>query len=151
MTARLPTAEVPHNLARFVEAQAPVYETALAELRAGRKRSHWMWFVFPQLAGLGMSATAQFYGLTGKAEARAYLAHPVLGTRLLACTEAVLGIEGRSLHAIFGSPDDLKFRSSMTLFEAASEGSETAFGAALDRYCDGERDPRTLELLARRG
>ena len=142
---------LPYNLARFVEAQAPVYETALAELRAGRKRSHWMWFVFPQLAGLGMSATAKFYGIAGLGEARAYLAHPILGTRLLACTEAVLGIQGRSLNAIFGSPDDLKFRSSMTLFEAASDGLETGFSAAHDRFCGGERDRRTVELLSGMG
>ncbi len=133
------------DLTRFVEAQAPVHETALGELRAGRKRSHWMWFVFPQLAGLGMSPTARFYGIAGLGEARAYLAHPVLGLRLLACTRAVLGVEDRSLHAIFGSPDDLKFRSSMTLFDRA--GGEPAFREALERYCEGRPDPRTLELL----
>lgn len=133
------------DLTRFVEAQAPVHETALAELRAGHKRSHWMWFVFPQLAGLGTSPTARVYGIAGLDEARAYLAHPVLGPRLLACTRAVLGLEGRSLHAIFGSPDDLKFRSSMTLFDRA--GSEPVFREALERYCEGRPDPRTLELL----
>lgn len=133
------------DLTRFVEAQGPVYETALAELKTGHKCSHWMWFVFPQLAGLGMSPTARFYGIAGLEEARAYLAHPVLGPRLLACTRAVLGVEGRSLHAIFGSPDDLKFRSAMTLFDRA--GGEPAFREALARYCEGRPDPRTLEVL----
>ena len=134
-----------HDLTRFLDAQAPIYETALGELRAGRKRSHWMWFVFPQLAGLGMSSTARFYGIAGLDEARTYLAHPVLGARLLACTRAVLGVEGRSLHAIFGSPDDLKFRSSMTLFDRA--GGEPVFREALVRYCEGQPDSRTLEFL----
>lgn len=134
-----------HDLTRFVDAQALVYETALAELRAGHKRSHWMWFVFPQLAGLGMSSTARLYGIADRDEARAYLAHPVLGPRLMACTRAVLGVEGRSLHAIFGSPDDLKFRSSMTLFDHA--GEDPVFREALERYCEGRPDSRTLELL----
>jgi uncharacterized protein (DUF1810 family) len=98
-----------------------------------------------------MSRTAKFYGIGGLDEARAYLAHPVLGPRLLACTDAVLGVEGRSLNAIFGSPDDLKFRSSMTLFEAATEGTGPSFRAALERYCGGQPDPRTLEFLARPG
>lgn len=133
------------DLTRFLDAQAPVHETALGELRAGHKRSHWMWFVFPQLAGLGMSSTARFYGIAGLDEARAYLAHPVLGPRLLACTRAVLGVEGRSLHAIFGSPDDLKFRSSMTLFDRA--GGEPIFREALKHHCEGQPDARTLELL----
>lgn len=137
----------PFNLARFVEAQEPVLETALAELRAGRKRSHWMWFVFPQLAGLGTSPTARFYGIGGLPEAQGYLAHPVLGPRLLAATGAVLRIEGRTLGAIFGAPDDLKFRSSMTLFDRANEASDNPFGEALDRLCGGQADPRTLELL----
>src|SRR3954470_11053477 len=103
----------PFDLARFVAAQAPVFDAVLAELKAGRKRSHWMWFVFPQLKGLGASTTAQFYGIGSLAEARAYLAHPVLGPRLEACTRAVLQADGSSLHAIFGSPDDLKFVSCM--------------------------------------
>src|SRR5438046_1700808 len=105
----------PFDLERFLTAQAPVFETVLEELKAGRKRSHWMWFIFPQLRGLGWSPTAQFYGIGKLKEARAYLAHSVLGPRLLICTEAVLAIRGRSLHEIFGFPDDLKFRSSMTL------------------------------------
>ena len=114
------------DLERFVTAQAPVFATVLNELKAGRKRSHWMWFVFPQLRGLGQSAMATRYGIGSLAEAQAYLAHPLLGPRLMECTRTVLAIEGRSLHAIFGSPDDLKFCSSMTLFSLAAEG-ETMF------------------------
>jgi len=133
------------SLQRFLDAQAPVIDTALSELRAGRKRSHWMWFVFPQLAALGRSATAKFYGIESLDEARRYLAHPVLGARLLACTEAVLQHAGRSVHAIFGSPDDLKFRSCMTLFGRA-DPEQAVFRRALDAFCDGE-DPLTLEWL----
>jgi uncharacterized protein (DUF1810 family) len=138
----------PFDLNRFVTAQAPVYETALGELRAGRKRSHWMWFIFPQLRGLGHSATAQLYGLASLDEARAYLAHPVLEPRLTLCTEAVLAIEGRGLNAIFGSPDDFKFHSSMTLFARVAADTESPFIKALDRYCEGRMDERTLALLA---
>lgn len=138
----------PFDLSRFVEAQASTYSRALAELRAGDKRSHWMWFVFPQIAGLGFSPTAQQYAIGGLAEARAYLDHPVLGPRLRECTAAVNGVAGRSAHAIFGSPDDLKFRSSMTLFREAAPG-EALFQAALDKYFGGEPDPRTLGLLGR--
>ena len=134
------------ELDRFVEAQDPVIETVLRELRSGRKQSHWMWFVFPQLRGLGRSPIAQHYGIVSLAEARAYLEHPVLGSRLRQCVEAVLGVPGRTLHEIFGSLDDIKFRSSMTLFSVAS-GGEALFQQALDRYCDGLRDPATLELL----
>ncbi|MFC7052184.1 DUF1810 domain-containing protein [Hansschlegelia quercus] len=136
----------PHRLERFMEAQRPVFEAALGELKAGRKRSHWMWFVFPQLRGLGSSGMADFYGIASLAEARAYLAHPVLGRRLRAATEAVLAIEGADLRTVFGSPDDMKFRSSMTLFEGAADGDET-FGQALERLCGGVRDDRTLALL----
>lgn len=135
------------DLERFVAAQAPAFATALAELRAGRKRGHWMWFVFPQLRGLGQSAMAQRYGVASLAEARAYLAHPLLGPRLVACTRAVLAVEGRSLHAIFGSPDDLKFRSSMTLFALAADEDDSVFRQALERHCDGHADERTLALL----
>lgn len=110
----------PHRLSRFLEAQARNFGDALGELEAGRKRSHWMWYVFPQLAGLGLSPTALFYGIGSLDEARAYLAHPVLGPRLLATTRAVLSHPGRTLAAIFGSPDDMKFRSSMTLFDIAA-------------------------------
>ncbi len=136
----------PFNLDRFVEAQAGPYETALAELRAGAKRTHWMWFVFPQLRGLGHSPTAQFYGLVSGGEARAYLDHPALGPRLIACTAAVLHGKAASLHALFGSPDDLKFRSCMTLFAAISPAGP--FRAALDRWCGGAPDARTLALLS---
>jgi len=121
------------DLERFVTAQAPVFTAAVDELKAGRKRSHWMWFVFPQLRGLGHSSMAQFYGISSLDEARAYLAHPVLGPRLNLGTEAVLAVEGRSLHAIFGSPDDLKFCSSMTLFTLAAGAGESAFRRALSR------------------
>jgi uncharacterized protein (DUF1810 family) len=124
-----------------------VFATALAELKAGRKRSHWMWFVFPQLRGLGQSAMAQRYGVASLAEAKAYLAHPLLGPRLVECTRAVLAVEGRSLHAIFGSPDDLKFRSSMTLFALAANEDQSVFRQALDHCCGGHADERTLALL----
>ena len=134
------------NLQRFVEAQETVYAAALAELGRGRKQSHWMWFVFPQIAGLGSSPTAQYYAIVSLDEARAYLAHPVLGPRLLECIEAVLAHRGQSAEAIFGGVDAMKFRSSMTLFEAASDGSG-AFGAALDAFYDGERDAATLQLI----
>jgi uncharacterized protein (DUF1810 family) len=137
----------PFDLERFVAAQAPVIETALAELTAGRKRSHWMWFIFPQLEGLGYSAMAQRYAIGSLAEARAYLAHPLLGPRLVGCTEAVLAIEGGRLPAIFGSPDDMKFRSSMTLFAHAAAAGETCFAQALDRFGGGAGDPKTLKRL----
>jgi uncharacterized protein (DUF1810 family) len=137
----------PFALERFITAQAPVFETVLAELEAGRKRNHWMWFVFPQLRGLGHSPMATFYGLGSLAEARAYLAHPLLGARLDRCTRAVLSVEGKSLIAIFGSPDDLKFRSCMTLFARAAEKPDNVFHAALDRFCAGGPDERTVELL----
>ncbi len=136
----------PFNLERFVTAQAPVFAAALDELKAGQKRSHWMWFVFPQLRGLGHSSMAQFYGIGSLNEARTYLAHPVLGPRLILCTEMVLAVEGRSVHAIFGSPDDLKFCSSMTLFALAAGEGENSFRRALDRYCNGRLDARTVAL-----
>ena len=135
----------PFDLARFTTAQAATYAAALRELRAGAKRTHWMWFVFPQLRGLGQSSTAQFYGLASLDEARAYLAHPILGPRLTACTEAVSASDAPSLRALFGSPDDLKFHSSMTLFDAVAPAA--GFDAALARWCGGERDRRTLERL----
>lgn len=134
-------------LSRFVSAQSGIYNKALRELRAGDKQSHWMWFIFPQMLGLGMSPMAQKYGIVSLAEARAYLAHPVLGERLRQCTGAVLGVEGRTLHQIFGSPDDMKFRSSMTLFALAKGGDGGVFRLALDRYCAGEMDRKTLDLL----
>ena len=141
------TSEDSFDLERFVTAQAPVFERVLAELRAGRKRSHWMWFVFPQLRGLGQSSTARFYGIASIEEARAYLAHLLLGPRLDLCTRIVLGSEGPSLHAIFGSPDDMKFRSCMTLFSLATDDPANPFQEALDRWCGGRPDERTLALV----
>ncbi|MFI7544033.1 DUF1810 domain-containing protein [Actinoplanes sp. NPDC049599] len=135
-----------NDLGRFVEAQRDVYADALAELTAGRKRSHWMWFVFPQIAGLGRTATAQRYAVAGLAEARAYLAHPVLGPRLVECAQAVLTVPGRSATEILGTPDDLKLRSSMTLFAHAAE-DPAVFRAVLDRFYGGEDDPATLQRL----
>jgi len=140
------------DLQRFIDAQdAPagggtVYERALGELRAGAKRSHWMWFVFPQLAGLGSSAMAQRYAIADLDEAAAYLAHPVLGPRLRACVGAVNAVRGKSAHEIMGSSDDLKLRSSLTLFARAT-GDNAAFVAALDRYYSGAPDPRTVAAL----
>jgi len=140
------------DLGRFLEAQdaregaETVYERALAELTAGTKRSHWMWFVFPQLAGLGSSAMARSYAIGSRTEARAYLDHPVLGPRLAACVAAVLAVEGRSAHAIFGSPDDLKFRSSLTLFAHAAE-DPAEFRSALEKYYGGAEDPASLRIL----
>ena len=141
------TASAPHDdLDRFVEAQASVYADALAELLRGRKTSHWMWFVFPQIAGLGSSSTARRYAITGIDEARAYLAHPLLGPRLLECAQAAMGQGGRSASQVFGYPDDLKFRSCMTLFERA-DPTAAVFPEALDALCDGGRDTATLERL----
>lgn len=135
------------TLARFLEAQAGVYPQALAELRAGHKQSHWMWFVFPQIAGLGRSSTAQFYAIAGREEGEAYARHRVLGARLVECTEAMLGWAGkRGAEAILGSIDALKFKSSMTLFEACAD-DPAPFAAALDAFYRGERDPATLARL----
>jgi uncharacterized protein (DUF1810 family) len=142
------TSTDPHNLARFIEAQRDTYDDAIAEIRGGRKRSHWMWFVFPQIAGLGVSETSKRYGIRSRAEAEAYLAHPVLGPRLRESVEAVLAVEGHSAHDIFGSPDDVKLRSCMTLFAAVSPPG-SAFERLLERYFDGEPDGRTLRLLER--
>jgi len=136
----------PFNLSRFVEAQTPVYAQATAELQAGRKTTHWMWFVFPQIVGLGLSPTARFYAIGSAAEARAYLADPRLGARLRHCTDLTLAVDGRSAHDIFGSPDDVKFRSSMTLF-AAVAGRPSVFERALQKYFAGAGDPRTLDIL----
>src|SRR5207248_4868072 len=118
------------NLERFVTAQAPVFATVLAELRAGRKRTHWIWFIFPQQVGLGRSSTARLYGIDSIDEARAYLAHPVLGPRLDLCTRIVIASQSSSLHEIFGSPDDLKFRSCMTLFSLAADNPDNPFRQA---------------------
>jgi uncharacterized protein (DUF1810 family) len=132
-------------LVRFVTAQAPVYASVLAELGAGRKQSHWMWFIFPQLAALGRSPTAKFYGLADLDEARDYLRHPVLGPRLLECTRLVNALDGRTLNQIFGTPDDLKFRSCVTLFHHAAP-KEAVFTEALQKYC-GSEDERTVQAL----
>ena len=141
------TAADPFDLERFVTAQEPVFPSVLAELKAGRKRTHWMWFVFPQLRGLGRSSMATFYGIASLHEARAYLAHPLLGPRLDHCTRTVLDLEDGSLHQIFGSPDDMKFQSSMTLFALAAADPVSSFYKALDRWCGGALDAQTLRLL----
>ena len=135
-----------YDLNRFLSAQEGVHERALAELKGGQKRTHWIWFIFPQIDGLGHSPTAKRYSIKSIEEARQYLNHPVLGKRLLECTEAVVALKGGSVSEIFGYPDDLKFRSSMTLFENIA-GSGSVFSFALDRYCHGERDATTLRLL----
>ncbi len=135
----------PFNLQRFVSAQAPVYARVLSELRAGDKRSHWMWFIFPQVRGLGSSAMAERYGISGRTEAVAYLDHPVLGPRLRECVGLVLGVRGRSVAQIFGYPDDLKFHSSLTLFAEVS--GEALFQEALDKYFGGKLDGGTIERL----
>ena len=140
----------PHDLRRFVAAQASVYAQARDELAAGRKRSHWMWFVFPQLRGLGQSAMAHRYGIASRAEAEAYLDHPLLGTRLIECTGLMLAAPpAASALAILGSPDDVKFRSSMTLFAAVTPAG-SPFAVALDRFFGGAADPVTLRLLGSR-
>jgi uncharacterized protein (DUF1810 family) len=136
----------PFALSRFVLAQSGTYDIALAELRAGRKRTHWMWFIFPQLVGLGRSAMAERYGITDLGEARAYLHHPLLGGRLREATAAVLNHRDRTARMIFGVPDDLKFCSSMTLF-ALAEGDGSIFGEALDAFFSGKPDPGTMRLL----
>lgn len=141
---------VPNNhaeLQRFVAAQDAVYADVVSELKAGRKTSHWMWFVFPQLRGLGSSAMAIKYGLASADEALAFWKHPILGSRLRQCVDMVLAIESKSAYDIFGSPDDAKLRSCLTLFDAAVAG-EALFGRALTKFYAGQRDQRTLELLA---
>ncbi|RXH14698.1 DUF1810 domain-containing protein [Bradyrhizobium guangzhouense] len=136
----------PFDLERFLRAQDPVFRAVLTELGQGRKQSHWMWFVFPQIAGLGFSAMSQRYAIGSRAEAKAYLAHPVLGSRLVECTRLVLAVQGQTINAILGAPDDAKFRSSMTLFDAVSD--DPVFNEALARYFAGKRDDATLEILA---
>ncbi len=136
----------PHDLERFVAAQEPVIAQVRSELRQGRKRSHWMWFVFPQIEGLGSSSTAQFYALASRAQAEAYLAHPVLGPRLLECTRLLTQVEGRAIEDILGYPDNLKLRSSLTLFAHAT-ADNSVFLEALNQYFGGEFDSRTLERL----
>ena len=136
----------PHDLGRFVQAQEGDYERALSEVRAGRKRSHWMWYIFPQYEGLGFSPTSRRYSIKSIAEAKAYLAHAVLGPRLTACAEAALGVEGRSALEVFGPPDDMKLRSCATLFAHVSPPG-SVFERLLSKYFDGERDERTLRLI----
>ncbi len=138
----------PFNLQRFVDAQDSVYARVTAELRDGRKRSHWMWFVFPQIQGLGHSPMAQKYAISSRQEAEAYLHHPVLGPRLRECTRLVLDVTGRSVHEIFGSPDDMKFRSSMTLFVSVAGEGDRLFDDALRKYFGGEPDRSTIQALA---
>ena len=136
----------PFNLDRFVRAQADIYDRALGELRRGKKQSHWMWFIFPQIDGLGSSAMTREYSIKSMDEVRAYLRHPVLGMRLKECAEAVLAVEGRTALEIMGRPDDLKLRSSMTLFERAA-GDDSVFAKLLNKYYAGERDEKTLAIL----
>ena len=136
----------PFNLQRFVDAQASVYERVRAELKNGRKQSHWMWFIFPQLAGLGHSAMAKRYAISSRREAEAYLRNPILGSRLRHCTQLVMLVEGRSIEQIFAAPDDLKFQSSMTLF-ANTSGEDKIFQEALRKYFAGKQDLLTVERL----
>lgn len=135
-----------NDLKRFLDAQEEDFETALAEIRTGRKRSHWMWYIFPQIAGLGFSSTARFYAIKTRTEAEEYLRHPVLGKRLIEISEALLEIEDKTANQVFGSPDDLKLKSSMTLFGALND-TNPVFQKVLDKYYDGGTDARTLELI----
>jgi uncharacterized protein (DUF1810 family) len=135
----------PYDLKRFVQAQAPIYSKVTAELAAGAKQTHWMWFIFPQLAGLGFSAMAQRYAIGSRGEAEAYLAHPILGPRLMECTRLVLDVKHKTIHDILGSPDDIKFRSSMTLFAAVSD--DPVFARAIERYYAGVPDQATRDIL----
>jgi len=134
------------DLNRFIDAQRAVYPDVLEELRSGRKRSHWMWFIFPQLAGLGHSETSRFYAISGAAEATAYLNNPLMGARLLECTRTVLERSGQSARAMFGTPDDMKLRSCMTLFASVAP-EQVCFQQVLDRFFDGETDAKTIALL----
>jgi len=134
------------DLNRFIDAQKDDFERALSEIRAGRKQSHWMWYIFPQIAGLGFSSTSKFYAIRNKTEAESYLAHPTLGRRLVEISNALLEIDGKTAHQIFGNPDDLKLKSSMTLF-GALENTDPVFQKVLDKYFDGAADQRTLDLL----
>lgn len=138
--------EDPYNLQRFVDAQNPVYELVLEELRNGRKERHWIWFIFPQLRGLGSSQMSYTFGIASRAEAEAYLKHPILGPRLRECTELVNRVEGRSIHQIFGYPDDLKFRSSVSLFASVTSDNQV-FLEALRKYFAGQPDPSTVTRL----
>jgi uncharacterized protein (DUF1810 family) len=136
----------PHLLIRFVQAQEGEYDQALGEIESGRKRSHWMWYIFPQFDGLGFSSTSKFYSIKSIAEAKAYLSHPILGPRLLECSEAALAVSGRTASEIFGSPDDMKLKSCATLFATISP-ADSVFHKLLDKYFQGQRDDKTLQLL----
>lgn len=136
----------PFKLRRFVDAQAPVFEQVRTELAAGKKRTHWMWFIFPQFKGLGKSETSETYAIVSREEAEAYLQHPVLGPRIREVTRIVNDLEDRTIEQIFGYPDELKFRSSMTLFAEVAE-DDNEFDEALDKYFEGEADPKTLHLM----
>jgi uncharacterized protein (DUF1810 family) len=136
----------PFNLERFVNAQNPIFDEVVSELRQGRKTTHWIWFIFSQLKGLGTSSMSARYGISSQPEAKAYLDHPILGPRLIECTEIVNAVEGRSIEEIFGGIDSVKFRSSMTLFSTVSQGNRI-FQDALDKYFDGESDKHTVKLL----
>ena len=138
------------DLIRFVDAQAGVYENVISELRSGQKRSHWMWFIFPQIDGLAMSPTSRHYSIKSLAEAHAYLEHPILGARLIECSEALLALPDRTASQIFGYPDDLKLNSSMTLFSFV-KGTDSVFESVLTKYFTGERDNRTVQILDRLG
>lgn len=138
-----------NDLNRFVSAQEGDYSTALNEIKAGRKRSHWMWYIFPQMRGLGMSEMATRYSIADMKEAMAYLQHPVLGERIIEISKALLSLPGHDAHAVFGSPDDMKLRSSMTLF-AAVDGADPVFQDVLDKYFNGETDERTLQLIGKK-
>lgn len=138
----------PYNLQRFLSAQQPAIETVFAELRSGRKQSHWMWFIFPQIKGLGHSAMAREFAISSLEEADAYLRHPILGNRLRECSGLVADIEGRTIEQIFGQPDNMKFHSSMTLFSIATEDN-TIFKQCLHKYFAGKMDPHTLAQLGR--
>jgi uncharacterized protein (DUF1810 family) len=142
----MPDPTDPHLLSRFVQAQKDDYDQALAEVRHGKKRTHWMWYIYPQLAGLGSSSTARFYAIQNLEEARAYLNHPLLGPRLLECAAAALAVPGKTAHDIFGSPDDMKLKSCATLFALVSPPG-SVFQQLLDKYFEGKRDSRTLDLL----
>jgi uncharacterized protein (DUF1810 family) len=144
--AGFPMNDDPYQLSRFIRAQEGIFEDVLTELRSGQKRTHWMWFIFPQIDGLGHSTTSRYYAIKSVDEARQYLKHPVLGVRLLKCVELLLAVEGKSASEIFGFPDDLKLKSSMTLFACVSD-SEPVFVRVLEKYFDGKRDEKTMDLL----
>jgi len=148
MERRLADADDPYDLTRFVQAQERDYEQAMSEIRSGRKRSHWMWYIFPQFEGLALSSTSRYYAIKSLAEAEAYLRHAVLGPRLLEGARATLAIDGRSAFEVFGSPDDMKLRSCATLFACVSAAG-SVFEQVIDKYFGGERDGETLRLLGR--